>query len=512
VSTRARAALVFALGGVLAATGAAGATQGDDAPAGLRASAQLAFDGRAPEGAATELALSLYARRGDEVRASILGAGAPVSLQARLEAGEPRTLHVPLRPAAGTDVLRVRVETAEGETRELEIAVERPAPGEARIAVAAANASSDAITRRLAGRPDARVVSLPASALPRSMEAYEAVDALVLDASAASGLDPAQAGALEAHLAACGRVVALAPGDRAAGALRAATGCRGAALTVVSTPSDAADAALVRTEAPPLPDPRALARATRPALGAARSVHAMLALSALGLVAAVALARSPLVPLALPVLAGALACAAYGWGGGVDADAVVWTVQEPGDAVARWSASLRLGGAGRGEVVLRGVPDPSHVISVAPPAALVRVERGDAGASFVARSGLLAPVDLALEGVTRADVGLALALEAGRPVVTAGAAATPAGALLSWRGQLWPVPALDAGERWTPGETPSETPRAEALGTVLRETGLVGGPPVLLVPFVPAAAAELAREGAARGWLLIKASGRGADA
>lgn len=258
-----------------------------------------------------ELPLQLQA--GQTQRLLLRVPAAAQTLQASMDgvAQAPPTLRLAERP------LRVLVSEQGGEAALADEATQSPAP-----------------------------LRLQAADLPHQPAAYEALDALAIDAALVARLEPTQLAALRAHAAACGRLALLGAagaGDEVTGL---EPGCAGQGLVRAATWADALVQWQQRQAADPTPEPPAAPTGLR-----AWSWTA-LALAAFGLGCVLVLWLAPArarLPgfIGLSMLGSAAALALPRWLPQA-AQLQVWSEAESGDRWARYEARWRWSGQGGG--------------------------------------------------------------------------------------------------------------------------------------------------------------------
>lgn len=485
-----RLALLLVLG--LATRAGSAALSVDVAPA---------WEGRWRAGATTELTVRLLSDEGGRAMISLPAHHPPIRATRELRPGEPAYLYLPVRLAGQTLVVEGRL--GDGEPVRVDVQFEtmndRPV-----IAV---------LSKPVPGTTSSHPVSAfypSASALPRSADAYEVTDVLVLERTAIETFDAQQLAALRGHVAGCGRVVLVAVEPALARSLSQVAGCSGHQLAQVRSPQEleASIAALESATPPALPGEAALRALSVEMPSADRPELPLAAFCLFYFVSVLIVARTARHParlLALPSAAAALAVAV--WSGGTPERRVVsWAEMEDGSAVARFTALLSIDGRGLTEAVSALPPEVGMPLPGRQAAGLKFHYDGRApGALTLTHPTRLLSRHLALlKGSTSVRSNLRLAHADSMPSVTnAGTEPTPAG-WLAWAGGRYRVPPLMPGARWQPQGEPEDWNVESALERLLRERSQ-SGTAVLLVPFQPEPFVDLAAQAEHAGWLLIRA-------
>jgi hypothetical protein len=298
--------------------------------------------------------------------------GRTTEIRVTLEAVEPArgtvTLHAgPQAYVAPFDLgrgERFRIAVPLRATRELSGAVELEGGEAARRPIAVAFAESPLLAVvTSAGQAPAfapfHVVATDPTALPTHADAYSAIDALVVDGESLLALSRGQLAALLGHVAQCGRVALVAPGERWS-LVRGAAGCAG--RTLVSGPDLATTLAALQDSLAEIPGSPPSAADLR-ALGEDdpsqwSRVVALLAV-ALALVVLGAWFVPPGWTALVPVgVAAAVALALQTWP--ASAHLLVWAETEPAARVAQYHAWHWQRGWRRGGVELEVLDGLSH--------------------------------------------------------------------------------------------------------------------------------------------------------
>lgn len=338
----------------------------------------------------------------------------------------------------------------------------------------------------------------PADALPRSPGSYDAVDALVVDASALARLDERQLATLADHLGTGGRLLVSGSTPEALSALKANAAGGGAFVAAADDPIGPALSALLQ-RSPPAPESPDALRSLLPRVRSMAPVlpWVVVAYATLLLLCALTVRKAwPL--LVLPPVA-SLGIALASLSGPPPAIACwseIWGPVGP----ARFSALLRLEGSGRGRAQI-SFGKESRLPRLVSSSGAVHFDLGQSGAGpriLTVQAPLFTRRDLSLLGSLALTPPLSLNLEGETPVVRPGASTPSPPAVLAWNHDLFSVPPLRAGEKWcpSPGALRRDPNEAEKLLLTRSETGS----PLLLLPHVPEWASRL---GTTSGWLVI---------
>ncbi len=454
-----------------------------------------AWKGWSRPGAATEVDLRIDTDAATRVSVEVVSGRRTVHAALDLEPGRVARLQLPLGAAGPATV---SVTAADGTTRRREVEISR-------------SESPLLATGLAADEPVAlegfHLIAITADDLPRNASAYEAIDALILDAPTLRALDPRQLAALLAHAAACGRIAVVGADERLREALAGAGGCGGRTLMTAASADEATRrlATSLASSPPPTLTPAGAGALAPPG-------HAVWNAVALALAAAFAAAALALVfSTAWPALVLIPALAAAGTLVLLHtlqprSQLVVWSEGESGARAARYQAWQQFPGVARTSV---NVPIPAPLgPSVRPcePAQPIRFEF-DAGraqadaAAFDAR--LFGQVSLCYAGSF--PLARALVVEAGadgsRTVANAGARAWPQGQLLADR-RVHELPPLAPGAGTTIGAGTGAPARDAVTRTALSRTPVDGA--AALWPLELAGVADDAIESS--GWLLVTAA------
>jgi len=465
-----------------------------------------AWEGAVRAGRGAEVGVRLRAARAGHYRVALRAGPGPARAVAEitLAPAQRRTLWIPYR-AAGA---RVRIDVAGPAGTRARAGQRLAHVGAARPLVALAESAGSVHAGVAIALPDeAQILRAPPSSLPRTAAAYDLADVLVLDAGGLRALAPAQAAALERHLARCGRVVLVAVPAPARARLRAAAGCGATLLAHSDGPAaiGARVADLLARAPPPLPDARTLARLS-PAADTARLPAALVVfLAGYGLLfAALALARvRPELPLLAAAAASAIALAAWSGREPLTA-AVLWSETHSGARAGRYVALVEVRGRGRGEAALAFPPDalPAGEAGGALPRTLPGGGAGHARVRLPAF--LLSRSTLSLAGGYAGRPPLEIVDGARGPLVRNPAARASEPAVLLWRGRSYRVPAVAAGGAWRPDSAAGTEapPRSASERLAARRSP---DAPALLLAHTPAPLSGVPGRGTARSFVLVRA-------
>lgn len=467
-----------------------------------------AWEGRWHPGATTELAVRLLSDTRGTALLTVPEHNPPIRINGDVQPNEPVYLHLPVRPpVAGRLIVEARVDS--GAPSRVEVAFDVP-PGQPIIPFLP-DAAKGTDTRSSFGMDTNGIFRPRASALPRSAEAYEAIDVLALGGAAIAALDSAQLAALHAYLANCGKAVLVAADRHQFSKLSISAGCGGRMFSRVSTAEELDEhiATLIDASASPLPGMaalRALSADTAVSNAAWQPLAAFCLFYFISVLVVARSARRPMALLAIPPIAAAIGF--FAWSGSTpERHLVSWTEMDSGSQTARFSALLSIVGRGRAETVTTlpstlGLPRPLSEQSQLE----LRYDGFLPGMIQLAHeTRLLSRRLVLLEGTTSVQTPLRLTLIGDVPaVVNTGTQPAPAG-LVGWQGRRYRLPTLMPGGRWQPQEDTTDWDVGSSIERMLRERSQ-GEVPALLVPFEPEMASLLTPEVEVRGWLLIRAS------
>ena len=229
----------------------------------LRIDLVPAWEGMARPGAVTELEIRLNGGRAGDYVLELSGGEAPLRITASTGPGGAATLWVPYRAAAdpfvGVTAYRDGQAVGRAEKR-----IHHVISGSRVVAVSLADRSR--ASKMNIALPKSVVLNASPMALPRTPQAYDAIDLLVLDAASLSALDDVRLSALQGYLGGCGKLIVEWLPDNGVQRLRSLSGCGGRFIGVFDDEAPLTLGALRLLEAPTAPLPRAfeLARARNP--------------------------------------------------------------------------------------------------------------------------------------------------------------------------------------------------------------------------------------------------------
>ncbi|MBS0366369.1 MAG: hypothetical protein JSR67_11180 [Proteobacteria bacterium] len=328
------------LAALLIAVAAPGAPAAAAGPAPLELSA--AWGGVSRPGRMTELRVRLSSPAAGTVLLRIASAGAVIESALAVRRAEWQEVTVPV-PASETVAVRAQFPDGTSAAGSLPLRLAE----EPLLAVAATSLRPAAVSGAATGRT-ARV-EVNAGELPRQHQAYQAVDAVLVDAGALAQLDTGQLQGLVDYLGRCGALVAIALPQAASDLLRKEAGCGGRTLMLLADDASTDAAVLsVLAAAPAEPVGRALLRPLLPQAAGPWPlvVAAVLAYFALAAVL-LAFAGRP----AVLVTCASLATLAVLVGPHVvqpKPRLSIWAESESQDHRGRYSALAETTGAGRG--------------------------------------------------------------------------------------------------------------------------------------------------------------------
>ena len=464
-------------------------------PLRIELAAAPAWKGWSRPGAATEVDLRVGTDAATRVSVDLVTGRQTVHAALDLEPGRVTRLQLPL---SATGQATVSVAAADGTTRRLEIDLAR---SESPLLAVGLAADEPVALEGFHG------IVITADDLPRNASAYEAIDALILDAPTLRALDPRQLAALLAHAAACGRIAVVGADDRLREALAGTGGCGGRTLMTAASATEATRllSASLASSLPPTmtqADAGALAQPGHAVWNAvALTLAAAFAAGALALVFTTAWPALVLTPALAAVLALALLHALQ-----PRSQLVVWSEGESGARAARYQAWQRVAGVARTSIRMP-IPTPLAA-SVRPcePAQPIRFEfdAGRAQAVSVAFDArLFGQVSLCYAGgfpLARELVVEARA-DGSRTVANVGARAWPQGLLLADR-RVHELPPLAPGAGTTIGSGTGTPPRDAVTRTALARMPVDGAAALWDLELAGVADASIE----SNGWLLVTAA------
>jgi hypothetical protein len=303
------------------------------APAALELGA--AWGGLARPGGSTELRIRLSAARAGRARLRITSGGVVIETALALRAATAAQLAIPL-PVADSFAVDAALPGGSRLHRDLTLRLtEEPL-------IALSPGASGELPDGLAH------ADTDASGYPSHAEAYEAVDAVAIDATTLAQLTPQQVQALLTYVERCGPTLAVGLPAPAAALLRANAGCQGAALELLANPTALGPAAAALLASAP---PTAVSAASLRSLLAGASRAWPLLVAGLGLYAVGALLLAAFDARTAVLATYALAAALFAWVAGHFAAATprlaVWAESEAGAHWGRYAALGEFPGGGR---------------------------------------------------------------------------------------------------------------------------------------------------------------------
>lgn len=457
-----------------------------------------AWDGMIRAGASSEIGLRLVAARGGEVTVTLETPTTRTDYTATLDTDVALQLALPL-PATLADLARVdaRFNGLPGMSREVQL---KSLPPDKQVVAVIGETGSTWYNGK-----DFSVIHPGTISLPRHDQSYAVIDLLVMDTASLQQLSAAQAGALQAYLATCGRFIGYRTAQPVIEVLRGNAGCGSRLLKTADNPQQLEKhvAALVESPLPELPSIAAL-RSLLPDEDRQAWIMPLASFFALYFLALLIAARSrrgkTFLP-AIPVLASLLGLFAWS-GGAVQTRLVSWAEMESGSRTARYSALLEARARARGEVQMM-LPIRTGPPEVLQPHALIRVHHlpGDAALQLAFPARLFSHHEFILHGSLDPNLPLELSIAASGPVIDNYGTAPSPPCLLAWHGNKFSVPPLSPGERWI-APAVSEVWGNSGAEQILRERALLETA-ILLIPYSLVDAGIFAADTDSHGFLMV---------
>lgn len=436
-------------------------------------SIQALWEGRYQAGHLTEIHASWLATQGGPFLFSLHDGQLTVSRSGVANLYQQLRIALPFAPLPGRP-LHARLTLPGGETIERELEL---------------HASSE---------PQAIIADNETSVLPQTRQGYDSVASIDIHTQELKKLSPQQLRALEDFLADCGTIVLRGPGDeQLREGLKDTAGCGARTLLLHGE----APAAEVRRNLPSgvqlqslLPDKQ---HTTPLLLGLALAAFFALLLGAVA-------TRQPRWALLAIVLLGSAALPLLAHLMPPSAELASWAEMQAGDSSARFVMHVRT------EPQIAGAENPPPLTlpaSSGVPRNNTRVTlvhlRDDEIPQLLDISGHgHASMTADFNGVGRVEPGLQLLTGTdGRPVIQRNGPQAATTGWLSWQDYIYRIPALAAGESWSPEPSDTVEQPPGALRAMLRSRALG---PALLLPMLPFDRAAVSDHLHSIGWLLVR--------
>jgi hypothetical protein len=459
--------------------------------------------GQAVAGRSTELKVRIFANSPVVAELQINDADGFFSAPVTLDAQTEKSIWFPVTPEP-TGPLKVRLLSNSGEIIEKELVFEH---GNAPLTIISRSVPASRSHGGLRQTPGVRPVIIPPESLPRSLQGYAGIHAIVTDVGSLSSLTIEQYRAFANYLSACNILLLSAASTAVLERVRGLSGCGGKFVQSYRTLAEVSR--LLQTldskRSVKPPSAQSLLPLQLPLFQASMTTPLILYLA--GYIFLMALLswrmKKSQYLLILPVvaaLAGILA-----WSGSGSARLLSWAETRSGDSHLRVSSLLLLGGDRRGENRLTYDAD----ISISPFGDNTRYKRArkpdkDARRELSAYTSLLTPAAYQLSSVGRHAPAFTLQLKQGLPELVYHAEKTTNQARLLWRGYTYRVPPLAKGESWNPHETQKQI--SLSAEEKLLQRHLQHDLPALLLPFTPGLPGVAAARLQNQGWLVIRHS------
>ena len=474
----------------------------------LTIKAQAVWNGLTKAGTTTEIAISLLADRNGEVEVSLPDHEPRLRVTAVLNALQPYTLWLTVRPTAGR-VLRVDAQMQGGDASTGTAVRFEDAPEDANLVASTMILPADRVTSD--AHPIPVLLNPAVSMLPHTSGGYGSITAVILDSHELVRLEERQLESLQDYSAACGHIVLVGNATPRSEALIGTAGCGGRYIARVTGRESALMTAqgMQNGIAPALPSANRLQpmQNTDVLVATRAALVVFFILYATGMLLFARESRRVAPLLGVPVLAALLSWMAWS-NDKVGRSLISWSEIDTHGHMLRYSALLKITGNGKGDARTLlpagfGLFWPQTKNSTAE---LVRYDSDAEPAVLRSRGYLLSQDAFFTRGTMRFEPPVTISMTDQGPVIENRSSEVSPPALLGWNDQHNPVPALRPGERWSPPEhgTPWNVVNIEEQ--LLRERAQAGMA-ALLVPhrLLPADKDALLRIDE-RGWLLIVSS------
>jgi len=461
--------------------------------------------GQAVAGRATEIEVRLFATSPQTAELQIRDANGYLSVPITLQGQVLKQLWLPVTPEP-LSPLRVRLSSSSGEVIEKELNFEHGHVPLSLVSRSVPAYRAQGSHQRITG---VRPVIVPAESLPRSLQAYAGVHAIVTDVESLSNLTIEQSRAFANYLSGCNILLLATASPALLERVRSLSGCSGKYIQSYQTLAQVSELLRELDARLPLKPPSAQNMLALRFPAFQDSMVTSLSLYLAAYIALMALLcwqmQKTNYLLILPVIAAGAGILA--WTGSGSAQLISWAESQSDDSHLRVSSLLLLGGDRRGEKRLTHDAD----VSITPANSIFnRKTRHDRMRHLDDRSRyelsvhttMLAPAAYQLTSVARQAPVFTLQLEQGIPQLVYHAESAINQARLLWRGYTYGVPPLAKGESWQPHET--EKRLVQTAAEKLLQRHLEFESPALLLPFGPGPQSVAADDIQGQGWLVIR--------
>jgi len=435
------------------------ASYAQNSKADLHLEVSTAWDGHSRHGSTTEIGISLLSQQGGAIEIEILNGLTPTIIKVTLEAGIVHNLWLPARNLKLKQLeITAKSQTHQSATTNTDLQLH----SRDRPILAVLSAGNTESENNLLASNKIEVLRPAISSLPRHAQAYETIDALIIDAENISGLQRQQLFALKKYLQACGRVVVVGLNKQAASILSDNAGCNGQFFVVAENYSQAIIRAMNTLELTPSPLPNANQLAhffhdnRQPlfyTLGALILTYFIL------LLFFSRLRQHPILIVSIPIFT-TLIIIVVSTNTASNTKALYWTENYNGDHHARFSMLLRSSGSGPQLTRISfplslGLPRNVQISTREQKTIINGNSLGDDKtnnkiAKLEFNSHLFSQDDFYWQGSVEFQAPLSLSFLGGKPTVGNPNFETSPPGYLHWKSAYYAVPKLAPGIQWSP--------------------------------------------------------------
>ena len=430
------------------------------------------------------------------VRLISQGSG-PVAIKAgkllqtiELEGGVPKSAGFPVLPDnSGTVSLHIDRQDDPGSPIEKSVSLTASkVPNIALVTEGLTIQDRQVITQQLHHIDKDNFFSITALTLPRYDPGYEAVDTIIIHYPGLKNLDEQQIQALSRYLTNCGKMIALEFPETIYSKLKKIAGCNGDFLASASTPFEFSDQIknLINLTPDSLPELSTLS-ATIPEPSISGPYTLLLGFCfgyLLVVIMAAVLNKHKYALFILPLLATVITIAIW-YRQQPEGYLVSWVQMDSQDTSARYSAFLTMHGTGRWleTIILPISAALSEAASISGQTLHFNGQHPDVITANMQFS-LLSSTEWYWQSSLEIDAPIKLKIENQQPIVTNTSQQTLQAGLLKWNGEIYPLPALQSGQTWTPMATSSKFTDISGLVRLMSEYSNRFSTAVL-IPFTP---------------------------
>ena len=460
-----------------------------------------AWNGYYGSGKSTEIVVKLISQR-----SGVVNVKAGKLLQTiELEGGIPKSAWFPLLPDnSGTVLLHADSQDDPGSPIEKSVSLTvSKIPNIALVTEGLTIQDRQAITQQLHHTDKDNFFSTTALTLPRYDPGYESVDIIIIHYLGLKNLDDQQIQALSRYLTKCGKTIALEFPETVYSKLKRIAGCNGDFLVTASSPFEFPDQIknLINRNPDSLPELKTLL-AAMPERQIYNPYSLLLGFCfgyLLMVIMTAVINKHKYTFFIVPLLATIISI-------------VIWHKQQPERYLvswmqmdsqhtsARYSAFLTMRGTGRWQAPIN-LPIAavlSGAASISGQPLYFKGENPDV-ITTDAQFSLLSSAEWSWQSSLQIDVPLKLKIENQRPIVTNDSQQTLQAGVLKWKGEIYPLPALQSGQAWTPTAAALKVTGDSGLASLMSKYSN-SFTTAILIPFTP----DLLQFSANHvGWLLI---------